>query len=41
VDFVVVNRSGDVLLIEQKNGPLEECGEGLVKRGNAECQRFL
>jgi hypothetical protein len=31
VDFVVVNRSGDVLLIEQKNGSLEETGEGLVK----------
>lgn len=32
VDFVVVNRSGDVLLIEQKSGFLEETPEGLVKR---------
>jgi hypothetical protein len=31
IDFVVVNRSGDVLFIEQKNGPLEERDEGLVK----------
>jgi hypothetical protein len=31
VDFVVVNRSGEVLLIEQKNGPLEETGAGLIK----------
>ena len=23
IDFVVVNRSGDVLVIEQKNGPLK------------------
>lgn len=32
VDFVVVNRSGDVLLIEQKNGPLVDGNDGLVKR---------
>jgi hypothetical protein len=31
IDFVVINRSGEVLFIEQKNGPLEERGEGLVK----------
>jgi hypothetical protein len=31
VDFVVVNRSGRVLLIEQKNGPLDETAHGLVK----------
>jgi hypothetical protein len=32
IDFVVVNRSGDVLLIEQKSGFLIETPEGLVKR---------
>ena len=32
VDFVVVNRSGDVLLVEQKNGALVEADGGLVKQ---------
>lgn len=32
IDFVVINRSGDVLLIEQKCGFLSEGPEGLVKR---------
>jgi hypothetical protein len=32
VDFIVVNRAGDALLIEQKNGPLEEDDAGLHKR---------
>ena len=32
LDFVVVNRAGDVLLIEQKNGRLEETERGLEKR---------
>ncbi|OZB05792.1 MAG: hypothetical protein B7X67_11390, partial [Rhizobiales bacterium 39-66-18] len=32
VDFVVVNRSGDVVIVEQKAGQLEETGEGLAKR---------
>ena len=32
IDFVVVNLSGDVLLIEQKSGFLIETAEGLVKR---------
>ncbi len=32
IDFVVLNRSGEVLFIEQKNGGLEETDEGLVKR---------
>ncbi|MBI5330390.1 MAG: ATP-binding domain-containing protein [Betaproteobacteria bacterium] len=32
IDFVVVNRAGDLLLIEQKSGFLEETPEGLVKR---------
>jgi len=31
IDFVVLNRSGDVLFIEQKNGALEESGTALVK----------
>ena len=31
IDFVIINRSGEVLFIEQKNGPLEERSEGLVK----------
>ena len=32
IDFVVLNRSGDALFIEQKNGQLEESEAGLVKR---------
>jgi hypothetical protein len=32
MDFAVVNRQGDVLLIEQKTGFLEEGTEGLLKR---------
>ena len=32
IDFVVLNRSGEVLFIEQKNGCLEETDEGLIKR---------
>ena len=32
VDFAIVNRAGDVLLIEQKSGFLEETPYGLVKR---------
>jgi len=31
LDFVVVNRAGQVLVIEQKNGRLEETETGLVK----------
>ena len=31
IDFVVLNRSGDVLFIEQKNGMLEQSAAGLVK----------
>ncbi|HMB73016.1 MAG TPA: ATP-binding domain-containing protein [Gammaproteobacteria bacterium] len=34
VDFAIINRSGDVLIIEQKNGPLEETESGLLKRYN-------
>lgn len=30
-DFVIVNRDGDALMIEQKNGRLEETGSGLFK----------
>ncbi|MYB35510.1 MAG: AAA family ATPase, partial [Gammaproteobacteria bacterium] len=32
IDFVILNRAGKVLMIEQKNGRLEETDEGLVKR---------
>lgn len=32
IDFVVLNRSGDLLCIEQKNGALAEGPDGLVKR---------
>lgn len=32
IDFVVVNRDGRILVIEQKNGPLAETGSGLEKR---------
>ncbi|MBK7472747.1 MAG: ATP-binding domain-containing protein [Betaproteobacteria bacterium] len=32
IDFVVVNRSGHLLLIEQKRGPLTETPEGLQKQ---------
>jgi UvrD-like helicase family protein len=32
VDFAIVNRAGNLLLIEQKSGFLEETAEGLVKR---------
>ena len=32
IDFVIVNQSGSMLVIEQKNGVLEETEEGLVKR---------
>ena len=32
VDFVVVNRNGEVLLIEQKNGALVDGDDGLVKQ---------
>lgn len=31
IDFVAVNRAGDLLLIEQKSGFLDETGEGLIK----------
>jgi hypothetical protein len=32
IDFVIVNRGGDVLLVEQKTGFLEEAADGLLKR---------
>lgn len=31
-DFVVVNRAGEAVVVEQKAGALEETGEGLAKR---------
>ncbi len=37
IDFVIVNQSGYVLVIEQKDGPVRETSEGLVKSyGNRE-----
>ena len=32
IDFVIVNKAGQVLVIEQKNGPLVETPQGLEKR---------
>lgn len=32
IDFAVVNRAGDLLLIEQKSGFLDETADGLVRR---------
>jgi len=31
IDFVIVNRAGEILVIEQKNGALEETDQGLFK----------
>jgi hypothetical protein len=31
IDFVIVNQAGKVMVIEQKNGPVDETGAGLVK----------
>jgi Nuclease-related domain len=31
-DFVIVNQSGDVVVIEQKSGALDETADGLIKR---------
>jgi hypothetical protein len=31
-DFIVVNKSGDVVVIEQKSGALDESADGLIKR---------
>lgn len=39
IDFVVANQAGDVMLIEQKSGPLEETPEGLVKRYDDKVKR--
>jgi len=36
IDFVVLNPAGRILCIEQKNGPLRETDEGLVKDYGAE-----
>ena len=32
IDFIIANRAGKVVLIEQKNGPIEETTGGLFKR---------
>ncbi len=39
IDFVVVNRAGDLLLIEQKLGFLGETAEGLAVRSTAGAAR--
>src|SRR5574337_805711 len=39
VDFAIVNPAGDLLLIEQKSGFLEETPDGLVKRYAGKTQR--
>ena len=31
-DFIIVNQSGDVVVIEQKSGALDESADGLIKR---------
>ncbi len=31
IDFVIVNKSGHILVVEQKNGPLNETPQGLEK----------
>ena len=31
-DFIVVNQSGEVVVIEQKSGALDESADGLIKR---------
>jgi hypothetical protein len=31
-DFIIVNQSGDTVVIEQKSGALEESSSGLIKR---------
>ena len=38
IDFIVVGPQGQVILIEQKNGPLEETPEGLAKRYQDKCR---
>src|SRR5208282_4284670 len=39
IDFVVVGPQGQVVLIEQKSGSLEETPEGLVKRYQGKLKR--
>lgn len=41
IDFVVLNRSGALLFIEQKNGGLEETDNGLVKRYGTEAKNVV
>ncbi|NTV95321.1 MAG: ATP-binding domain-containing protein [Thiobacillus sp.] len=40
IDFVLVNRAGRILLIEQKSGFLEETADGLVKRHPGQGKRI-
>jgi hypothetical protein len=41
IDFVVVNQAGDVLVVEQKNGRLEETQDGLVKQYTGESKSVV
>jgi hypothetical protein len=41
IDFVVVNRAGRVLVIEQKNGPLVETPQGLEKHYYGEKKKLV
>ncbi|ARP85360.1 ATP-binding domain-containing protein [Bordetella genomosp. 9] len=38
IDFVIVNRAGELLVIEQKSGALDETPEGLAKRHGGKTQ---
>lgn len=40
IDFVIVNRQGDLLLIEQETGFLEEGSEGLLKRDRGRVRKL-
>lgn len=39
IDFIVVNRAGDLLMIEQKSGFLDETADGLAKRYGGRSKR--
>ncbi len=41
IDFVVVNQSGDLLIIEQKSGLLAETPDGLANMGSAPTRRLV
>jgi hypothetical protein len=41
IDFVIVNKAGNVLVIEQKNGPLVETPQGLEKHYSGEKKKLV